>query len=189
MKGYQNRDLEENAKYSKWNAHNCKGKHLILEQLKSSLHGSRNTYELMRSYIPKSQSVWQPHGWLLTLIFSFCFPSQKCLLMGTRTSFGQVVIRLSTWQSDGESPGFAQTMTALCHLGKGSCTGTHTRLYRPSISYQEWSGDQFHLVARTLFPLWNLFPPQSWKAIPVPDKGFMTKVAPSMLGNSPKGKG
>lgn len=124
MKGYQNRELEENAKYSKWNAHNCKGKHLILEQLKSSLHGSRNTYKLMRSHIPKSQSVWQPHGWLLTLVFSFCFLSQKCLLMGT--SFGHAVIWLSTCQSEGESPGFAQTVTALCHLGKGSPARGHT---------------------------------------------------------------
>lgn len=73
MKGFQNRGLEENAKCSRWHAHNIKWKHLILE-LKSSLHGSRDaSYELMRSQVPESGSIWQPTAGLLTLIFSSVF--------------------------------------------------------------------------------------------------------------------
>lgn len=122
--------------------------------------------------------------------FFFCIQSQQCLLMGTHICFGQAVVRLSACQVERDPPDFAETMIAFYCLAKESRAWgcTHGSVYQPSVSYQQWPGDQFHFGVRTSFTLWNFFPSQSLKAIPVPGKGFMTKVASSTLGNSPKKK-
>lgn len=67
------------------------------------------------------------------------------------------------------------------------CMGMHIRLYLSAIRFiSRVAWEQISLWSRDII-LWNFFPSQSLKAIPVPGKGFMTKVASSTLGNSPKG--
>lgn len=135
---------------------------------------------------PRVRKYLAAHCWPPDSDFFFCIQSWKCLLMGTHFCFGRAVVRWSTCQSEWDPPDFAQTVIAFYRLAKeppawGCTLGS---ICWPSVSYQEWPGDKFHFGVSTLFPLWNFFPSQSLKAIPVPGKCFMTKGASSTLGNS-----
>lgn len=161
MKGFQNRGLEENAKCSRWNAH-IKWKHLILEQLKTSLHGSRDTsYELMRSQVPESGSIWQPTAGLLTLIFSSVFRVGSAfwwvhifVLVGLLLGGQPVRVRSSRFCPNRDC--FLSSCQGAPRMGMHTCS-----ICWPSVSYQEWPGDKFHFGVSTSFPLRNFFPSQS----------------------------